>query len=379
MESRSVDKNLSTQLRDPWSAFLEQGMLGAASLIGNAEVAISSLKCGDQVVPVTTNRRGDPDCSWVTSLRNAYGPYARAETDIVQMNRFLQPLYIAGSHVAEAVLSAGGLAGGNFLNNWLLATNLYLPEFCLDDIQVSTRLLCQRDPCLPVLIRSLTAPLHADLLKDLSEAGFLLLPSRQVWLVPNPVSLDWRKHRDARRDVALAHATKDQWTWVPARDFTDQDYADAWRLYQRLYREKYPRFNPDYTEQFLRAGVATGFLHIEGLRATGAKKLSGFVGMVHRAEVSCTPLLGYDIDAPSSTGLYRLLMLRAFGECEKRATKFHCSAGAGLFKFNRGAESHVEFAAVWANHLPLYRRANLRALASAVNRWVVPYLESHQL
>jgi hypothetical protein len=101
--------------------------------------------------------------------------------------------------------------------------------------------------------------------------------------------------------------------------------------------------------------------------------------MIHRTGVSCTPLLGYDIDAPVSLGLYRLLMLRAFHTCEARRTLFHCSAGAGSFKFNRGALPHTEFAAVWANHLPLYRRAHLRALGAAVNRWAVPYLETHRL
>ena len=101
--------------------------------------------------------------------------------------------------------------------------------------------------------------------------------------------------------------------------------------------------------------------------------------MTHRAGVSYTPVLGYDIDATASLGLYRLLMLRAFQTCEARRTQFHCSAGAGLFKFNRGAESHVEFAAVWTRHLPLYRRAGLRALSAAVLRCVVPYLESHRV
>ena len=38
-----------------------------------------------------------------------------------------------------------------------------------------------------------------------------------------------------------------------------------------------------------------------------------------------------------------------------------------------------EFAAVWANHLPLYRRAGLRTLSATVRKWVVPYLESHRL
>lgn len=71
-------------------------------------------------------------------------------------------------------------------------------------------------------------------------------------------------------------------------------------------------------------------------------------------------------------------MLRAFLTCEQRRSVFHCSAGAGLFKFNRGARSYVEFAAVWANHLPIYRRANLRALSKAVLKFAVPYLETHR-
>lgn len=125
--------------------------------------------------------------------------------------------------------------------------------------------------------------------------------------------------------------------------------------------------------------MSTGFLEVIGLRAAGSTTLSGFIGMAHRGNTACTPLLGYDIDAPSSLGLYRLLMLRALRTCEQRRTRFHCSGGAGLFKFNRGAQAHVEFAAVWANHLPGYRRANLRVLAAAVAKWAVPYLESHRL
>ncbi len=372
--------NNSTSLApDPWAEFLSRGLLGPGRLIGNADVEISSLSMGGQTVPVITNRAGSAECSWVASLRNAYGPYARAETDLVHMNRWLQPLYVAASHAAEALLGAGGLAGGNFLNNWLLATNLYRSELSHADIAPCVSELCQRDPQLPVIIRSLTAPLHAPLMAELTHAGFLLLPTRQVWIVPRPASGEWRRHRDAQRDLELAESTAAAWTWVPAKDFTDHDYATAWHHFQRLYRERYPRFNPDYTEHFFRIAVATGWMEIVGLRANGSSTLSGFAGMVHREGVSCTPVLGYDIDAPASVGLYRRLVLHAFQTCESRDALFHLSAGAGLFKYNRGAQAHVEFAAVWANHLPLYRRAQLRALSAAVQKWAVPYLESHRL
>lgn len=374
-----MDNPTSSLPSDPWSPFLTHGLLGSARLIGNADVVISTIPLGNQLVPLVTNRSGRAECSWVTSLRNAYGPYARAETDLVHMNRFLQPLYVAASHAAEALLVAGGLAGGNFLNNWLVATNLYRPGLTLAEIAPPVAELCRRDPGLPVIIRSLTAPLHAPLMAELSAAGFLLLPTRQVWIVPRPASGEWRRHRDAQRDLELAKSTTDQWTWVPVKDFTDRDYATALHHFQRLYRERYPRFNPDYTEHFLRIAVATGFMEIVGLRPSGRSTLSGFAGMVHRDGVSCTPVLGYDIDAPASLGLYRRLVLHAFQTCEARDTLFHLSAGAGLFKYNRGAQAQVEFAAVWANHLPLYRRAQLRVLSAAVRKWAVPYLESHRL
>lgn len=364
---------------DPWGAFLQHGLLGPTRPIGNADVEISAVPCGRHHVPLVTNRKGQAGCSWVASLRNAYGPYARAETDLVGMSRFLQPVYVAGSRAAEALLAAGGLAGGNYLNNWLLATNLYHPDFTADAILATLDGVGRTAPALPVVIRSLTAPFHADLLLSLVSAGFLLLPSRQVWVVHDPASGDWRQHRDSRRDLLLAKSTVKEWEWVRPANFTAADFARIVQLYQRLYRERYPIHNPDYTEQFFRVGVSCGFLDLIGLRPASGGPLCGFVGMIHRAGVSCTPVLGYDIDAPISLGLYRRLMLHAFLTCETRRTQLHCSAGAGLFKFNRGAQPHVEFAAVWANHLPWYRRTGLRALSATVLRCVVPYLETHRL
>lgn len=361
-----------------WQSFLARGLLGGGELVRNAAVDITQVTVGDSSVPLVLNRTGRPDCSWVASLRNAYGPYARAETDIIRMNRWVRPLYLAGSAAAEQLLRCGGLAGGAFLNNWLLATNLYREDFSAAAILARLEDLAQTEPTLPIVIRSLTPPLHATLIQDLAAAGFLLLPSRQVWIVDDPASREWRTHRDSRRDIALAQATTDEWRWVPAAEFTDDDFERALHLYQRLYRERYPRFNPDYTGTYLRRAAATGFLEIYGLRAWRGGRLAGFIGMAHRGAQSCTPVLGYDLDAAPAVGLYRLLMLKAFITCEARRSIFHCSAGAGLFKYNRGARHYVEFAAIWANHLPAYRRASLRELSRAVLKLVVPYLETHR-
>jgi hypothetical protein len=297
----------------------------------------------------------------------------------VKMSHWLRPLYLASSFVAEAALVSGGLAGGNFLNNWNLATNLYSSSLRAEELIAAAQTIAERDPELPVVLRSLTAPLHAELIDHLIRAGFILLPSRQIWILRDPAAGAWRRRRDARQDLALAAATRDRWTWVPAKEFTDADFARAAKLYSLLYRERYPEYNPDYTEDFFRIGVRTGFLDLAGLRARGTESLFGVVGMAHREGVSCTPVLGYDTTAPVEWGLYRLLTLRAFQQCELRRTTLHCSAGAGLFKFSRGAESHVEFAAIWAHHLPIYRRGQLQALSRVVKKVVLPYLEKHRL
>jgi hypothetical protein len=378
MANPSMPEAPPSTASDPWARFFARGLLGSQPLLRNATLEISALSPGSPF-PVVVNRSGAAACSWVASLRNAYGPYARAETDIVPMSPLLRRLYLGGSHVAEAMLCAGGLAGGVFLNNWLLATNLYTPDFTFDAIVSAVRALTAAEPRLPVVIRSLTPPLHAELLSQLAAAGFLLLPSRQVWIVADPASGDWRHHRDTRRDLDLAGTTADAWEWVPSSAFTAVDFTRCHALYQQLYRQRYPHHNPDYTGHFLRLGVEVGWFDLVGLRARGQPVLSGFVGMVHRAGVSCTPLLGYDLTAPLELGLYRRLMLHAFLRSEQLDHAFHCSAGAGLFKFNRGACSHVEFAAVWAQHLPAWRRASLRTLAATATRTVLPYLESHRV
>lgn len=361
-----------------WNRFLVEGLLGSAQLIQNANVGVEPFAMAGTTVPLVTNRDGDARCSWVASLRNSYGPYARAETDIVRMNRWLRPLYVAASLAAEQLMIAGGLSGGVFLNNWLLATNLYGPRFNSDAILSSIEDLCRSNPGQPVVVRSLTPPLHREMIRDLAAAGFMLMPSRQVWIVSDPASREWRRHRDARRDLELAESTREEWAWVGSSEFSAEDYRRALELYQQLYRRRYPRFNPDYKSEFLRIGADTGFLEVFGLRSAEGGPLVGFIGMAHRGHQTCTPLLGYDLAMPASAGLYRRLMLRGFLTCERRGALFHCSAGAGLYKYNRGAQSSVEFAAVWANHLPAYRRAHLRVLAKAVSKFVVPYLETHR-
>lgn len=75
-----------------------------------------ALSTGGPLWPVTLNLKGKPDTSWVAGLRNAYGPYARAESRRVGLSK---PLVAAGdvaSFVGERVLNASGISGA--LSHW---------------------------------------------------------------------------------------------------------------------------------------------------------------------------------------------------------------------------------------------------------------------
>jgi hypothetical protein len=362
-----------------WDRFLDQALAQLPRLVSNAALPVEVVNLDGLRLPVTLNLQGDSGTSWVASLANAYGPYARAEMALVGLPRAARPLCAAASLVAQGLLGAGGLSGGAFLNNWLLSTNLHPHHMGPAQVLQASSELAQAYPRLPVVLRSLTPSLHAPLMAELVRAGWLLLPSRQVWLHMDLAGGAWRSRSDARRDLRLDEDAGQGTIWVDGSAFTDDDFAQAAALYQDLYRRKYPRFNPDYGEAFLRQGCATGWLRLAGLRRKAETRLCGVLGVVERDGMMATPVLGYELGAPASEGLYRRLFLRALLWAEAGGHLKHCSAGAGAFKHNRGATRHIEYAAVDARHLPLWRRGALRALHAPLQQVAVPFLSSRVL
>jgi outer membrane receptor protein involved in Fe transport len=81
---------------------------------------------------------------------------------------------LAASYAAEGLLTAGGLSGGNYINNWLLATNLYLPDLAADDILPSLDDACLTKFNLPIVIRSLTRTLLKFYTKERDTSNALV-------------------------------------------------------------------------------------------------------------------------------------------------------------------------------------------------------------
>jgi hypothetical protein len=381
-----MQNNHSLDSSKHWQDFVEALCTQSNDFVNNAPFQVTSTLINDEKVPVIWNTDNDPQTSWIASLLNSYGPYARAELELIDTSRYLRPFLAGLSYVAQLLMQISGLGSGIFLDNWLVATNLYPSNRSAEAILITVKNLVKEAydknlSHLPIIIRSLTPIFHADIINKLEQNGFLLLPIRQVWIASNLHDPNWRRHADVKRDLHIEKKYASQSVWVAGTDFTDDDFERAFFLYNQLYREKYPKYNPAYSVSFFKTAVQTGFMQLYGLRfmnqsdstASAKQSLSGIVGIIRRENVFATPVLGYDLEQPMKHGLYRRLMLKGFLETEKYQGILHCSAGAGNFKAQRGAQFYPEFAAIWMQHLPSYRQTIFKTLSKVINTFITPY------
>ena len=384
-----MQNKLSLNLSQHWQDFVEELCTQGNHFVNNAPFQVTSTEINNEKVPVIWNTSNNPQTSWIASLLNSYGPYARAELELIHTPKYMRLFFAGLSYIAQLLMQMSGLGSGIFLDHWFLATNIYPSNRTANDILLAVKNLVREAADknlnnLPIIIRSLTPIFHADIINELQQNGFLLIPTRQVWIASNLHEPSWRRHADVKRDLRLEKKYTSQSEWVAGTDFSDDDFDRALFLYNQLYRKKYPPYNPDYSVDFFKKAVQTGFIQFYGLRLvnhsdTSSKNpLSGFVGLTRRENQFATLILGYDLKLPIQYGLYRRLMLKAFLETEKHRGILHCSAGAGNFKAQRGAQFYPEFAAIWMQHLPGYRQCIFKTLNKIINTFITPYAAKKQ-
>ncbi|MBF0267833.1 MAG: GNAT family N-acetyltransferase [Alphaproteobacteria bacterium] len=347
---------------------------GATSFVSNAPVQVLALEVAGFRMPVTIS--APSAClplSWVVSLRSAYGPYAAEEMHTLPVPA-LRPALKAMVRWLDEWLVAAQLDKLVCINNWLLSTNLY-PAWNGEGLGALLGQLTQDYPDHFIAFRSLNYRHHAALLRSFKQAGWHLLPSRQVWLA-SPQARGGLMTRDRKNDARLLKKTALK--RARADTFSDADWERAAKLYEMLYLEKYSRLNPIFTPAFLRWASHSSFMRIEGLREAQGNLL-GVVGTIASDTVMTTPLVGYDTSAPPKLGLYRLLTAIAFEDMERRGLCFNLSAGVGGFKKNRGARAEIEYTALWCRHLSARRQRPIKALEFLLNRIGRPLMERYEL
>lgn len=345
---------------------------GVTAMVSNVATRWLALRSGTRVLPVTVND-GETGGSYVTLPHSAYALYARAELDLVDTGR-MRPLLKPLIAVADRLMRWGRINRIVHVDNWLLSTNLH-GGWDGADLPAIRALIVQRFPDHGVAIRSLDPWSCPALLDATRRDGWLLLPSRQIW-VTGDLERDWMPRRTRKGDVELLETSG-----LTLDRFETMAEADAERiaeLYHMLYIGKYSPLNPVFTPAYVRMTWAEKILTYRGLRDARGSLLA-VAGSLVRGDILTPPVVGYDTHRPIEQGLYRFATLLFTRTAQELGVRLNGSAGAPQFKRNRGATGVIEYMAVHAAHLPWRRRAVFALMRWVLDRIAVPMMKRQGL
>ncbi len=355
------------------SAFVSQFAGRAiAALIANVAADVTLVRHAGFDLPVVITD-GDWGGSYVAAPHSAYVLYPRAELDMVDLGRMRVPARILIG-LADRLFRKLRINHTVQIDNWLLSTNLHGRWTGAGVGQLRAE-LARRHPDHFIVVRSVDPWSCPELLDNLRRDGWLLLPSRQIW-VTDDMERDWASRNNVKND-----RRKLRQSGLIVEDITCLSGADAARiaqLYAMLYVHKYSVLNPQYTPRWMQMAVATGLFHIRIARDTHGQILAA-AGIVVRGGIATNPMLGYDTSRPQAEGLYRIASWMVGDFARTRRLRVHGSAGAGHFKQQRGARSEIEYTAFHAGHLPFWRRAPLALTALALEHLAIPVMQKRML
>ena len=345
---------------------------GVRAFIANLDTAVALRHWGEHALPVTINdgARGE---TFVCSPLVGYRDYPLEELARFPNQALVPPLRLIVRGMG-AMLARAGVDRIVHVNNWMMSTNLPIaldPSLTL----AQTEALIAHYPTHVLAIRSLTRRYSAPLIDALAAAGWIMLPSRQVFLLDD-VAKESLPRRDSRRDDRLWQ--RGAYRYDEPTVIDEADAARIAHLYAMLYLEKYSWLNPAFTGNFVKLSHEIGLIKYLVLRdAQGT--IQAFGGLVEIGGHATMPLLGYDTSVDQSEGLYRLAFHAGTLHAASHGLRLNMSSGATAFKRHRGATPEMEFTAFHVRHLARARRLPF-ALLQAIARHVgMPILQRYDL
>ncbi len=356
-----------------FEAFLSDPPTRPSSLVDNVSTQPSLVRLGDELLPMTSNT-DNLDDSWVCSPYNAVVTYPLEELRIIQ-SVTLRTALAGLVHAIGPVMRFGRINRVVTVNNWLLSTNLY-PEIRHDSLKTLTEMISDRYPRQAILFRSLNYRTNQALIESLKSLGYLLVPSRQVYLFDGRLP-DYLQRHNTKIDLQRLERSKD-FVPVPHEQFLPDQDTHIRELYDMLYLRKYSVHNPHFTEQLISIWRQSKLVKLFGLKNRD-DQLAGVVGTFAMHGVLTAPLVGYDTTLPQSSGLYRMLMAHVLRTAADERLMLNLSAGAAGFKRLRGGVPEIEYSAVFCWHLPLRQRSVWKSLAAVLEHVGARVLRKYEL
>jgi hypothetical protein len=350
----------------------------AADKINNVTTRMELLEFGAYQFPVSINDGGEcVDNSYVVSPLTAFTGYADYELAHLGRPWLAWPLQQLVAGVGRH-LERQRIDRIVQVNNWLLSTNVYPPQWQGDELAAMTQLLRERFPDHVFGFRSLNRFSNPQLLERLSALGYVSVPSRQVYLFDGCTGQQaaFLRHHNTRLDATLLRKT--HYEIVPGHALSDADYPRLQHLYNLLYLEKYCPLNPQFSADWLRCGQRDGWLELTALRNPEGR-IDGVLGWFGNGTILTAPVVGYDTALPQKTGLYRLITQLCLQAAVERECLLHFSSGAAHFKRLRGGQAEIEYSMVYVAHLPPARQRIWRLLSKLLHGIGIPLMQRLKL
>ncbi len=344
---------------------------GVSELISDMETRIGIEEIANSSFPVTLNDKTEKPTNYLCSPSRAYIDYAIDEARNFADQPMLYNSIKLLIRICAPLVRTTGLDRQVQLNNWLFSTNP-MPELTAQMASDVRDALVSKYPDRATIIRSLNECADKVTLDSLQKAGFILLPSRQIYIVAGQVThtKNMKADRLKLRQSGLEFVGNDE--------FHQDDYARSEQLYNMLYLEKYTSLNPHYTPRYIQEMHHRDILKMAGLRNSEGV-LVAVTGLFENGRTLTQPIVGYDTSLPINTGLYRMIMAIGQDFAFERGLFFNMSAGAGDFKRRRAAVPVIEYSAVFVRHLPRRQRLAVHIMAGLLHKIGIPLLKKWEL
>lgn len=312
--------------------------------MNNAEFNFEKLEVMDKscliLVPQRINK------CWTISQTTAIGPMLREEIKRENLGS-LELVYKVASYIFEFIGHLTKIDKAVFPQSYGFSTNLYEAGdigFFLDNI----KLFQDKYKDKAIILKSLN--IRNIEIKTLKTYKYL--PTRIIWY-----SDDIKSKVSVRSDTKSDNRafTNSNLRWVQySKEIDSKKLLRLMELYRVLYLDKYSRYNPDFTEEYLIELLQKGILSFRCL-VTEIGEIVGFLGICSNSNEICAPMIGYDKDYKLAP-IYRIIMNEAVNEALRANKALNHSAGASKYKANRGFSPLIEYMIIIDNHLPWWRR-----------------------
>jgi hypothetical protein len=369
-----ITNNQSLNEYHPSKIYVETLLsLGLDKAIPNVQTDIDTITIDKQPVPITLNYE-EYNNSYVCSPYTAYISYAQDELQLIH-SKTQRRLFWGAIRFADKLLKWANINQTLSINNWLVSTNLP-PNWSSQSIQQLTVDLIERYPNHSFNIRSLNPHNHAQLIQNLQEQGWLMLPARQVYLFDNK-DRQWWQRSHTKRDQKLLQKTHLQ--RVKPEEHQQADFTEIENCFKQLFIEKHSHFNPQFTAAYLYQMHLNGLMEFHSFRDPNSQRIVASIGLFTQQGIITTPMVGYNTGLPKKLGLYRLLMAVLLKETYDSGKIMNLSSGAGSFKSARGGRPTIEYTAFYTNHLSYRRKLTMFLFAKLLNKYAPKVFAENQI